>query len=511
MPPARGSSEGNTALMVTMIVFIVLFLITGIFAIVQFAKNEQLVKDKETAEEKFDELASSSEYNMVRPFTAKSGSRVQKTALRQVIADMRYLAELIVGDDVSDVNLIGLRDLVTQTVDPGEEGALNRASAVLQAALAWKREDLLDEGEAPEWTLGSLYTEDGRFVGLSRLVGDLVTNIEELNGELAGLENIYESDTETLKLKIAGLEKTLKEKEGRLGVAIRAAGIYESNYTERSEQQADDYERLLADRDKEIAKVQDEQKMIVDESDTLKNEAQGMQSEIKALREKLVEFQPTPDNFMEALQIDGYVLNVVNRDKLAYINLTQHNQIYRGLTFEVYDSYEEMPKSGRGKGSLEVIEVMDQFTTCRIVRSDPTNPIMENDTIANVIWDKDKTFQFCVAGEFDFNGDGKIDANGRDRIVTLIERWGGKATSTLDVETSFLVLGQDPEMPPRPSIDEIDSGSPAALAFRQAQKLKADYKGVRDTAIALGVPTFNRDRFMYFIGFYEQAKSPLAL
>ena len=136
---------------------------------------------------------------------------------------------------------------------------------------------------------------------------------------------------------------------------------------------------------------------------------------------------------------------------------------------------------------------------------------MENDTIANIVWDKDKTFQFCVAGEFDFNGDGKMDANGRSQIITLIEGWGGKATSTLGVETSFLVLGHPPTLPPRPSIDEIDSGGIAALAYRQAGKEKTVYNSVVQKALALGVPTFNRNRFMYFIGFYEQAKSPLAL
>ncbi len=515
MPPARGSSEGNTAIMATMIVFIVLFLIAGIFAVVQFAKNEQLVKDKEDAQERFDELASSSEYTMVRPFVEKSGGRVLKTALRQVAADMRYLAELIVGDDLSDIDIVGFRDRVSQTVDPGEigeEGTLNQASAVLQTVSALTGETAsLAEGQAPQAALDYLYTEDGRFVGLSRLVDTLVARAQVLDGDLADLEEIYISETDGLRQEIAGLKKQLEDKQQQLDVATKAAQTYEENYNARIEQQTEDYNRLLSDRNEEIAKVQEEQRQSVTENDALKNEAQNMQSEIKALREELAKYQPQPDNFMEALQIDGYVLSVVNPDKLAYINLTRHDQIYRGLTFEVYDSYEEMPKGGQGKGSLEVIEVMEHFTKCRIVDSDLTNPILENDIIANIVWDKEKTFQFCVAGEFDFNGDGRIDGNGRNQIVTLIEGWGGQATAVLDVETNFLVLGRAPTLPPRPTIDEIDSGSPAALAYRRAEQLRKEYDAVVETAFALGVPTFNRDRFMYFIGFYEQAKSPLAL
>jgi hypothetical protein len=503
--------------MATMIVFIVLFLITGIFAVVQFVKNEDLVKEAKSAQEKMDELASSSEYNMVRPFAQKSGSRVQKTAMRQVIADMRYLGELILGEDMSGVELKGIRNRVEQSVDPGEpgepgeEGALNRASAVLQTLLAFNEEDLPAEGEEPELTLEILYSQEGRFVGLNHLVDTLVDTIEALDGNLADLEGIYETETDSLRQDIAMLRKQLEDKQQQLDVASRAAQTYEDNYSARIDQQTSDYNRLLTERDDEIGKVQDEQKTIVAESDALKDEALGMQSEIKELREKLSGYQQDPDNFMEALQTDGYVLNVVNPDNLAYINLTRHDQIYRGLSFEVYDSYEDMPRSGQGKGSLEVIEVMEHFTKCRIARSDPTNPILENDTIANIIWDKDKTFQFCVAGDFDFDGDGRIDGNGRDQIITLIEGWGGQATSGLGVETNFLVLGRAPIMPPRPSIDEIDSGSPIALNYQKAEKLREEYKIVLETAFALGVPTFNRDRFMYFIGFYEQSKSPLAL
>ena len=133
---------------------------------------------------------------MIRPFVQKSGNRVQKTAMRQMIADMRYLAELIVGDDISDVDLVGLRGHVANTVDPGEsgeQGTLNYASSVLQAALNLNGESSLSTEETPDASLNYLYTEDKRFVGLSRIVSDLVTEFMTLNGDLIDLESIYDT------------------------------------------------------------------------------------------------------------------------------------------------------------------------------------------------------------------------------------------------------------------------------------------------------------------------------
>ena len=152
---------------------------------------------------------------------------------------------------------------------------------------------------------------------------------------------------------------------------------------------------------------------------------------------------------------------------------------------------------------------MDSISKCRITEYDPTNPITEKDLLANLIWDKDKRYLFCVSGDFDFNGDGVVDPDGRDRIMKMVEAWGGQATGSLSVDTDFLILGQPPEIPERPSEEEIDINSESAVAYNQAIENSRLYNEVLVTGVALGVPTFNRDRFMHFIGYYQQAKSPL--
>ena len=88
-----------------------------------------------------------------------------------------------------------------------------------------------------------------------------------------------------------------------------------------------------------------------------------LQQGLSELRERLKGFQPTPETEMAALEADGYVVSVIPEDKIAYINLNKKDHIYRGMTFTVYDSYESIPKSGKGKGSLEVVEIMDSIST----------------------------------------------------------------------------------------------------------------------------------------------------
>ena len=78
-----------------------------------------------------------------------------------------------------------------------------------------------------------------------------------------------------------------------------------------------------------------------------------------------------------------------------------------------------------------------------------TNPLREKDPIANLVWHRDKKYRFCVAGDFDFDGDGVAEPDGLTRIAKMIEQWGGLVTATLSVDTDFLLVGFPPQLPPR--------------------------------------------------------------
>ena len=77
----------------------------------------------------------------------------------------------------------------------------------------------------------------------------------------------------------------------------------------------------------------------------------------------------------------------------------------------------------------------------------------------------------------------------------------------LHVQTDFLVVGRRPTLPARPAEEYIDSNAPEAVRYRQAKARQDAYEQVRADGAALGVPTFPLKRFLYFIGYYQQASN----
>ena len=490
MAATRGSSGESNAVLYTMIVFVVMFLASTVIAVMQFMKNEQLRQDKDTADTRFSELATQSEYNQVKSLAVKSGGRVSSTAVGQITADMRYLAQLVGGTDMVNVDIRGAREEVE-----------NRIKTILKTA-----ETTLFGPEGR----GSLSPDDKESViSLVQVIGELNDALGSAYTDMDSLLIIRDTREKNDAGTITQQKEQIEEMSEDLAIASGKSQVLTQQYDRLQEDQAGKYQAVIDDLNSRIEKVG----TLLQESQvgntTMAGQVAELQQGLADLRERIKLFQPTPETEMAALETDGYVVSVIPDDKIAYINLNKKDHIYRGLTFTVYDSYGSVPKSGKGKGSLEVLEIMDTISKCRIADYDPTNPIMERDLLANLIWNKDKQYLFCVSGEFDFNGDGKIDPDGGKRISKIVERWGGQTMGSLSVDTDFLILGQPPEIPERPSEEEFDINSELAVAYNQAIENSELYNEVLLTGTALGVPTFNRDRFLYFIGYYQQAKSPL--
>jgi len=479
MPSPRATSEPKKSMISALVIFVVLFLAAAVLAVVLFMNNEQLVKDKNDAVNALDEIANNSQRNALKPMIERSGSRVTP-AMSRVIQDMREMAQLIGGRDIGEFDLVGVRDLVTRRFEP-----------------LWPR-------------LKGVFADPALAepaVGLATIVQNLLKQNEELLDKVNQAEINSEAQREQKERAIQTKDEDIARLGQELAVQTQAARANAESYSKLANEQTNRYEEIIRKRDEEIAKMQEELKQIGQEKDRLTTEIAKYQVTVKQLNDRLQQFQPKPETEMAALEPDGEVISMVSREKLAYINLNQNDHIYRGLTFTVYDRYQPIPKTGQGKGSLEVIEIMDNISKCRITHFDPTNPIMEKDIIANLVWSRDKKYNFCVIGDFDFNSDGLPDPDGRQRIIELIEHWGGVVTVVFSVDTDFLVVGNPPQLPPRPADEYIDTDAAVARQYRQAQQLVRDYDAIRAEGAALGVPTFNLSRFLYFIGFYTQAKN----
>jgi len=473
MPASRTTTDTGNAVLYAMVVFIVLFLAATVLAIVLYLNNEQYVKDADEATGRLARIATDRQYRDIQALAVRKGSR-QYTALDRIGDDFDYFVKLVRGADADDVPLTGARAAVSERVGPLWD----------RAAMFVTEPELTDPA-----------------VGLAHLIETLITELESWQRNAGQLVSDLDSQTALHRQTVERLQTDMDALKAQLEKANRAGQTQQQEYQAMYSQQGAKYEEIVRGLEEKLKKAQEAEKTSKQDNKQLRRQVAGFEAEVKKLNERLQMFQPRPETEAAALEPDGYIISVVARDKIAYINLASNDHLYRGLTFAVYDSFQNIPKTGQDKGTLEVTEIGSDVSKCRITGYDPTNPIMDNDIIANLVYSTDKKYLFCVAGDFDFDNDGQIDSGGRARIKELIENWGGRTSDELTVETDFLVVGQPP-VAPEALIDELDmdSDTPAARRRRQAAARAAAYDKILERARTLDVPTFNQQRFFYFIG-----------
>ncbi len=233
-------------------------------------------------------------------------------------------------------------------------------------------------------------------------------------------------------------------------------------------------------------------------------ELETAQDRMKQAQDEVAKIEPGPDRGVLAQKPDGKVILVDNKAQVVHLNIGSNEHVYPGLTFTVYDRGASVPKDGKGKAEIKVFDVSKTYSAARIVEPDLKNPILQGDVVANLIWDADRTNVFVVAGDFDVDNDGQLDADGVDKIERLVKKWGGEMTDSISVDTDFLVLGKQPTVLRKPTLEEEEI-DPRAIAKYQAslQELRR-YNQLRDQAQSLWIPVFTYEKFLYFIGYNSQ-------
>ena len=208
----------------------------------------------------------------------------------------------------------------------------------------------------------------------------------------------------------------------------------------------------------------------------------------------------------EATLVDGAIVAVDPSTGEVSINRGRRNHIVLGMTFEVYtkgtviqpDAQGEYPQ---GKAAIEVIRVEDGTSRARIIRSRKGNPVISSDVLVNPVYDPNKTYRFCVYGNFDTDHDGVATAAETDAIRRAIEDWGGVVSDTIGGDTDFLVLGASPILPPEPKIDD-----PVEVIDRylRLKRVAERYDELFLTAVQAGIPVLNQSRFFTLTGLIGQ-------
>jgi hypothetical protein len=306
------------------------------------------------------------------------------------------------------------------------------------------------------------------------------------------------------KAEIDKRDQAVKEAQASAEKAIADAKAA----IDEKQKQVDDFATKIAATEKALNDAQAGTQV---EVQTLKANLEKVKKEYEAVLSKNAQFKPdTKESIVR--NVDATITQV-SPDNICYINLGFGDHITNGMTFEVYGKNEGVPKldSGsdtlnmpKGKGSLEVINIGQNSTQCRIINTAPGTTISQGDLCVNIVYDRNIKPTFFVYGKFDMDQNGVATEGEADVIKNLITRWGGKVADKVSNDVDFVVMGKEPTIPLY-TPDELQN--PLIKQKHDEAKAAADaYDKIRDQAVSLQIPIMNQNRFLYYTGYFETAK-----
>lgn len=425
------------------------------------------------------------------------------------------------------------QDLLAAIASRGERGSAGAVATLQENATAYRAASgtkLTVVGEAVR-EIDALKSKIGGAGGVNDLVKTEKGVIDQaLSDARVG------ADVHTLlaALKVAADNaKTQGDKAAQLEKNLRSAQLAYDQAVAEKDKAVASQKRMADDRSDELKKKDGEITALHAEQDagnkTHNDKVAGLQRDFELqLRNQVVRTQEAEQK-LAAIQVEfdkikfdkgarsgapkvtqgldavGKILRVNPNENEVWINLGRQDHVSPGLTFAVYD-----PKIGasfsaenKGKhGDLEVIEVGDHESLARITHTEKNQAVLLNDAISNPVYSRDlnRKLHFVVKGDFDVDGDGATTLAEREKIVRLVQSWGGVIDDKVTSQVDFVVVGAPPSMG-TVHVDTTTEQGQELLKQHQAQ-IKA-YDETLSIAKDFSIPVLNANRFLSLIGYYN--------
>jgi hypothetical protein len=478
--PAGKLSQSNTMLF-TVLTFVAFFLIAAVCAVIFYIKAEDYKTQRDDVGADLAKLATERQQREVTKIVGKplKGETILGTMETYLDEMVSAVTGELPEDSTASIKVNNAKMKINETMELLAEDA--------SAAYGPEDIDLLQ-------TIISL--KSGLDVARSR-----AASMENLKNQIQD-----EFDVAVDNFRLAE-QRIINEKNRFQATADEIQAKYDE-LRKMMEQSTDNQVRIYMDR---LKKAEDKLKQ--KNMDMLKAQAELTKSNeaLQTALGKLEDIKPRPDVEVPAFHPDARIVDIDRQTNVVYLDIGSGDHVYRGLTFSVYDKNVPIPEDGKGKAEIEVFHVTETVSAARINASSKKNPIVHEDIVANLIWDSKTSNAFIVAGDFDFDRDGRIDRDGKEKIEQLIERWGGKITNEVTINTDFVVLGTSPRPLEEPTRDQIELYPMLEPRYQASLARAKEYDDILSRAGTLGVPVFNQSRFMYLIGYESLAakSSPL--
>lgn len=413
--PSRGGSNATT---VGLVVSIVVALILAGVLIWLYTMQEELRTSAESANAQRDRIVIGAQENTLKTMypSGPSGG----TLASSVIAGSKSLIGQLTGDN-------------TMTADAAVSSMESEVSAIR------------DAGKVPD---PSAYSNSAGAVNIiKRLHEDYTEKLDQLKETQDALAKANQ-DLEAARQAHDALVKKVDDFMKKVDSQVKEVQMAKADYESQKNSE-------LAATMQKSAELREAFNDYREQSQEMKQQFQtaygDMQNLIHQQTAVIKEFKgPEPAaarDLASARKPIGQVLRTLPGNSLLYIDLGRKDGVSLGTTFSVYSENEAIPANGRGKASIEVVSVNPRTSECRIVSPpSPDNPILEGDKINNILLARTRGKQqtFVVVGDFDVDFDGQPDPRGRESIIRLIQRTGGKVVNEVTPLTDFLVVGAEP-------------------------------------------------------------------
>jgi hypothetical protein len=459
---ARTQQGGISAVTVWMIVFVALWLGTTVVLVILYTNQEDILASNRQLKADKARLISASEDRDLE-IVKKTGPGQTVVGL---IEDQRArTATAATGSGTDDAaTVIAKRDAFIDSVI---------ADRVVQNSKQYRDASLLE-------AIQLIYTE---FKANHRILADMKSRMDEQDDRLAQL-------IETNAAQQAGFAQQAEEIQQKLIAAEQdAAQRIETRATAVTDlEQKFDGERARADAT--LTAARNARAQAEDRLGTIQQRYDHLVSTVSDVVMR-------PEQLTTARQPDGRILKAMPGDEVVYIDLGRNAQLTLGMQFAVYSNQTGIPPDGQGKARIEVVAIHPDYAECRIVRVFGNNVILQDDLIANPVYDRSRRMNFVVVGDFDMNRDGQPDRDGTETIESLIKGWGGHVSPDLGALTDFVILGA---APPKPRAVGTVAAGDVDVADRARQAYQR-YQDTVETARELSVPVLTQDVFMSFLGY----------
>lgn len=473
--PAGKPSQSN-AMLFTVIIFVALFIISTSFAVIFYIKSGEYKAQADDAEREMDAFANRSEQS-------KIGSLVGKP---------------LKGKSVLGTMVTYLDDMVEAVTGTGPEETtaavkVNQANMKINEVLE-PLKDRLTGATGP------------RGVDLVETVRQLTAELDALNLSARSTESQLNNVQDDFDLAVKNFsieeQKLIEEKNRYQAEANRVQEDYD-DLKKLMEESADEQIQIAMDK---VERSDDKLLQRTTQLQAIQQELDDTKKELGLALNRLEDIKPRPDVDVPAFEPDARIVKIDMETNVVYLDIGSDDHVYRGLTFSVYDQSAPIPEDGKGKAEIEVFYVGRNVCGAQINSSSTKNAIVPEDIVVNLIWDSETSNTFVVAGDFDFDGNGRPEQNGFEKIEQLIERWGGRTVDDISIETDFMVAGTRPPTPPKPSVETLELDPDAGQKYDIAMQKVQDYDMLLRKARELNVPVFNRKRFMHMTGYDSLAR-----